>query len=89
MALFDKKEPTGKWWVDHSLSLVLLALMLVVGVVSAIAGYQVWEAEENQVEFWIYYLHTAGSGFFDEIMGVLLIVMLSKWFYERGSAESK
>lgn len=89
MALFTRREPTGNWWRDHSLSLVLVSAMIIVTVFSVLSSYQLWQAEELQIEFWLWYSHHFWTGFADEILGALLLVLLSKWFVERGSAESK
>jgi Na+-driven multidrug efflux pump len=89
VALFEKREPTGNWWRDHSLSITLVAALLIVTAVSVLSSYQLWQAEDTQIEFWIWYSHHFWTGFADEILGALLLVLFSKWFYERGSAESK
>jgi hypothetical protein len=89
VALFDRKEPTGRWWVDHSLSIALVVLIVVQFIPSVLLGYQRWQAEEVPIDFWLWFFFDFGQGVLDETIGILLIVLLSKWFYERGSAESK
>lgn len=89
MALFDKKKATGKWWIDHSLSIALVIILLVWMAVSMIAGYRQWAAEDVQIEFWVWYVYEWFMSTLADVFGVLLIVLLSKWFFERGSAESK
>lgn len=89
MALFDKKEPTGKWWIDHSLSLVLFGLLGFQLILSLWTGVRVWTAEGEQGDFWTFWWHEINLSTLADTFGVLLIVMLSKWLYERGSNESK
>lgn len=87
MTLFRSKESTGKWWIDHSLSLVLFSILLVMTAFSMLAGYQTWQAEELQLSFWIWYSYEWLTSTLADAFGVLLIVLLSKWFFERNSSE--
>lgn len=88
MSLFRSKESTGNWWIDHSLSLVLLAILVVMTAFSMLSGYQTWQAEELQLSFWVWYSYEWLTSTLADAFGVLLIVLLSKWFFERHSNEN-
>jgi hypothetical protein len=87
--LFKHREPTGKWWIDHSLSLVIGAILALQLTVSVFTGIRVWVAEGSQGSFWTWWFHEINLSTLADTFGVLLIVLLSKWLYERGSNESK
>lgn len=94
--LFQKKEPTGVWWRDHSLSLVLGSIMAAQTVYALWAGVYVWTREQPLGSlpawgeaFWMWWGWEYNISLVADTFGVLLIVMLSKWLKEVGSAESK
>lgn len=87
MALFHKKERTGKWWIDHSLSIALFTILVVFTAISMAAGYQIWQAEEIPVAFLIWFAHAWFTSTLADAFGVFMVVMLSKWLFERGSNE--
>lgn len=84
------------WWVRHSLSLVLVAILLVQSVAYHLTEVQDWTAEQQVLHqptalwpaYWIHY----GAEWFVSVLadtyGALLLVVLTKWFYEEGSEES-
>ena len=95
MGLFEHREATGVWWRDHSLSIVLAAI--VAFQLAGTLGFG-WfsyssDAEEHHqaVTLGGYAIEMTYQIFLSIIAdtyGVLLIVLLSKWFYERGSQEN-
>lgn len=74
----------GKWWKDHSLSLIILFIfgMLMVGSYLT----QHWDADNSSDR--LVWINTTLHGLRDDTFGALLIVVASKWFFERGSAAS-
>ena len=98
MALFPTREPTGNWWRDHSLSLVLGAMLVVQTAHALWAGHHVWLGEQADhgsqgasgwpSEFWIWWSWEYNVSLVADTFGVILIVLLTKWFYEEGSEES-
>lgn len=84
------------WWVRHSLSLVLVAILLVQSVAYHLTEVQDWTAEQQVLHqptvlwpaYWIHY----GAEWFVSVLadtyGALLLVVLTKWFYEEGSEEA-
>lgn len=87
--LFRTKEPTGVWWRDHSLSLVLLTLLAAQTAYCLWSGHHVYAAEQLPVPFWIWWTFEYQVSLVADTFGVALIVILSKFLVERGSAESK
>lgn len=71
----------GSWWQEHSLSLFLAAVLVVQTggwAVAKLAGptWDEWAGE------WL-------LSILADTYGALLLVLASKWFFERGSSESK
>lgn len=95
--LFQKKEPTGVWWRDHSLSLIIAAILIVQTGYAVWAGSYVFGRERPfgdrvvtwSSDFWVWWSREYNISVLADTYGVLLIVVLSKWFREVGSAESK
>lgn len=88
MSLFRREPATGVWWKDHSLSLVLIAILLAQTGFILWAGWREWSADPKG-SFWIWWWYEYTVSLVADTYGVVLIVLLSKWFVERGSAESK
>jgi hypothetical protein len=97
--LFRTKDPTGVWWRDHSLSLVVGLILLVQTIFALLTGRQEWMADQADhsgqaaqafvsSEFWTWWSYEYVTSLVADTYGVLLIVLLSKWLFERGSAES-
>ena len=86
-----------KWWVRHSLSLVLVAILVVQTVIFHVTELPDWTAEQRthgeSTAMWPgYWLHFTAEWFVSvlaDTYGALLLVVLTKWFYEEGSAESQ
>lgn len=94
--LFEKKAPTGHWWSDHSLSLVLAAILAAQTILAILTGHYVWVNEAPfgtpapwSASFWIWWTWEYNISLVADTFGVLLIVLLSKWLREVGSAESQ
>lgn len=89
--------PEHHWIKRHSLSIVLAVLLTMQTVYAVVAGVYVWDREQPLgeglaslgTEFWIWWSWEYNVSLVADTFGVLLIVMLSKWLYESGSAESK
>lgn len=101
MSIFPRQ---GRRWADHdnflkrhSLSLVLVAILLVQSVAFHFTRLPEWVAEQGShgesAALWPqYWLHYASEWFVSvlaDTYGALLLVLLTKWFYESGSEESK
>jgi hypothetical protein len=95
--LFEKKEATGVWWRDHALSLVLGAILVAQTIYALWSGVYVFTHEQplgpNTAPwsngFWVWWSWEYNVSIVADTYGVILIVLLSKWFREVGSAESK
>ena len=93
--LFEKKPASGVWWRDHSLSLVIAALLLAQTVWALITGAYVFAREQPfgsdvvawSGGFWIWWSWEYSISLVADTYGVLLIVLLSKWLREVGSSE--
>lgn len=81
---------------DHSLSLVLGAILLVQTVHAVVAGAYVF-ARELPLDpdvvtwsqgYWVWWSWEYNISLVADTFGVLLIVLLSKWFREVGSSEN-
>jgi hypothetical protein len=94
--LFPRREPTGVWWRDHSLSLALAAIIAVQMAMVFGFGWLSYSsdmrAHSQPVTVSGYLVDIAGYelplSLVADSYGVLLIVILSKWLRERGSSES-
>ena len=90
------QDGRSHWVKRHSLSLVLAALLTAQTVHAILAGIYVWNREQPLGdgitalgrEFWIWWSWEYNVSLVADTFGVLLIVVLSKWLYEEGSAEN-
>jgi hypothetical protein len=95
--LFPARKPTGSWWRDHSLSLVIGAMLLLQTAWVLYTGHSEWISQQIDHgasspfgwpwEFWQWWSFEFINSLVADTYGVLLIVLLTKWFYERGSDE--
>lgn len=94
--LFPPRKRTGVWWRDHSLSLVVGAILLIQTVWVIYSGHLEWISQQKDhgtnasgwpLEFWQWWSFEFVNSLVADTYGVLLIVLLTKWFYERGSDE--
>lgn len=87
----------GSFLRNHSLSIVLAALLVVQSVVFHFTELPDWvsdqQAHGQPTGLWpAYWLHYSAEWFVSvlaDTYGALLLVLFSKWFFEQGSAESK
>lgn len=97
------QDPEQHGWIKrHSLSVVLITLMTVQTVHAVWSGHRAWVAEEQDWatllkqppavgwpwEFWVWWSWEYQVSLVADTFGAILLVMLSKWLYEEGSAES-
>ena len=96
IGLFPTRKPTGSWWRDHSLSLVIGAILVTQTVWVIVTGHAEWLTQQEEHggaavgwpwEFWQWWSFEFVNSLVADTYGVLLIVLFTKWFYERGSAE--
>ena len=93
--LFEKKAASGVWWRDHSLSLVIAAILIVQTVYAMFSGAYVFTREQPfgpdvlswSSGFWVWWSWEYAVSIVADTYGVLLIVLLSKWLREVGSSE--
>lgn len=93
--LFPIQKPTGKWWYDHSLSIVLVLLLIAQTTHAIWTGWYVFGNEQpfgksvtpGSYGFWMWWTYEYNVSLVADSFGVLLIVILSKWLRERGSSE--
>lgn len=93
--LFPAREPTGRWWYDHSLSLALAAILIVQTALAIWTGAYVYGHEQPfgkgsgpwSEGFWMWWVYEYNVSLVADSFGVILIVLLSKWLRERGSSE--
>lgn len=85
------------WLLRHSLSVVLIALLVAQTVIFHFTELPDWTSEQTAhgepTTLWPdYWLHFSAEWFVSilaDTYGALLLVVLTKWFYEQGSQESK
>lgn len=85
-----------RWWHAHSLTAILLVLAAVMVPVSAWTSWQEFTTNEQAGkgavffgrEFLVFYAMSITTNFLSDVLGLLTIVLLTKWFRERFSAES-
>ena len=93
--LFPSREPSGVWWRDHSLSIVIGLILLVQTAYAIWSGAYVFGREQPLGSvvgvwsggFWMWWSWEYNVSVVADTYGVLLIVLLSKWLREIGSAE--
>lgn len=94
--LFPARRPTGKFWHDHGLSVVLVVLMAVQTALALWTGAHVFAEEQPfgkgvdpwSGDFWIWWTWEYNVSLVADTFGVLLVVLLTKWLNEKGSSES-
>ena len=92
-------EPRFKRGVlrEHGLSIALLVLLIVQSVIYHFTQLPVWVGEQQAhgeptglwPDYWLFYSASWFVSVLADTYGALLLVLFSKWFYEKGSAESK
>lgn len=84
------------WILRHSLSLVLVVLLVAQSIAFHLTELPDWVQEQRahggSTALWpAYWLHYGAEWFVSvlaDTYGALLLVLLTKWFYEQGSEES-
>lgn len=90
-----KYQGNKSWVVRHSLSLVLVALLVVQSVAYWLLEWPDWSTQQKvhgqaaglagfAQHYWAEWMVSVLA----DTYGALIIVLLSKWFYEQGSKES-
>lgn len=94
MALLGQRRvPEGASWVrQHSLSLVLVALLLAQAVALHLTYLPQWRAMGAHMGLWPGYWGSYATRLLTTLIGdtygALLLVLGTKWFYERQSREA-
>ena len=91
-------KPTGNFWRDHSLSIVIAAILAAQTIYCLWSGHWVWVDDQQThqqkpasgwpSDFWIWWTWEYFLSVVADTYGVILIVLLSKWLREVGSSES-
>lgn len=84
-------------WQEHSLSIVLISVFISMSVAYWFLGQADWRADElahgnKQPAIWPdYATHYAAEMMVSnvaDVFGAIILVLFTKWFWERDSAES-
>lgn len=86
----------GKWYKEHSLSLVLAALLIGQSIIYHFTALPDWISSQQAhglptnmwPDYWIHYVSEWSVSVLADTYGALLLVLFSKWFFEQGSSES-
>lgn len=81
----------------HSLSIVLWIILVVQSIVFHFTRLPEWVGEQTAhgestalwPQYWLHYSSEWFVSVLADTYGALLLVVLTKWLYEQGSAESK
>ena len=95
--LSGKRKFQGSWVRDHSLSLVLVAILVVQSVVYHFTELPEWVGDQQAhgqptglwPDYWVHYTAEWMVSVLADTYGALILVLLTKWFFEQGSAESE
>jgi hypothetical protein len=84
-----------KFWHDHSLGIVLVALFAAHVASTLYFGWDVYVAEAKthqepavRHEFFTWWFYEFHQSLVADVYGAMILVFLSKWFREKYSAES-
>lgn len=91
-----ESDENPSWFRQHSLSIVLWVMLIAQTVIFHFTRLPEWVAEQvahgESTGLWPnYWLHFSSEWFVSvlaDTYGALLLVLLTKWFYEKGSAEN-
>lgn len=89
-------DESDNWFKRHSLSLVLTAVLVAQTVGFHLTRLPEWVADQRahggSTALWPQYWWHFSSELFASVLadtyGALILVLLTKWFYEQGSSES-
>lgn len=95
--LAGKPRFQGSWVREHSLSIVLIAILVVQSVVYHFTALPDWVGEQEAhgqptglwPDYWLHYTAEWMVSVLADTYGALLLVLATKWFFEQGSAESQ
>lgn len=87
---------SDKWWVRHSLSIILLLILVAQSFAFHVTEVPEWTSEQQAhgestglwPDYWLHYSAEWFVSVLADTYGALLLVVLTKWFYEEGSAET-
>ena len=95
--LSGRRKFHGSWVRNHSLSIVLIILLIVQSLVFHFTEMPDWVSEQQAhgeptalwPAYWLHYTAEWSVSVLADTYGALLLVLLTKWFFEQGSAESE
>ena len=96
MSLFPTQTREGNWLERHSLSVVLGVLMVVQTLLAVYDGAEVFTLEQPlgdgvalwSWDFWSWWRWHYNVSLVADSFGVLLVVLLTKWLYEKDSSQT-
>jgi len=84
-----RHEPTGKWWVDHPLALLLSVLVAHLCIGAVVGYYLLWVPKQAdmgltadgfwEADYWRWFLIEANLALLAQPWGVLVPVLVTKW----------
>lgn len=83
-----QRRTSDSWLKQHSLSIVLTTIFLSFTGATIILGRPVYTAEELHIGFWQWWAYEYTMSLVADNWGALALVVLTKFLFERGSAES-
>jgi len=75
-----------KFWKEHSLSIVIISIFVVMLIASWPLGKHSWDGKSP---YYLYWLSETIFSLEADVGGMILIVLFTKWFREKGSSEDK
>lgn len=98
MGIFDGSPKfRGNWFKEHSLSIVLLTIFVIQAIITWFSGIPEWTDQQIQAGsttalfpgYVIHWIYDFTTSLVADTYGAVLLVLFSKWFFEKGSAESR
>lgn len=80
-----------RYWRDHSLTIVTVAVFVAMTGLVVWAGYQVWQAqggEKANGPYWTWIVYEYHLSLVADVFGGLYLIRATKRFKEKGSPES-
>lgn len=81
-----------KWARDHSLSLVLFAILIAFMATSFVTGTHQFTSEQPPFTwptFFRWWTYETTTSLEADVFGAIILVLFTKWFFEKRSAEAK
>lgn len=93
----DRKWANDKSWIKrHSLSIALIVVLVIQAIVVIVTGWPQFVSDAQMhgesaklLPFTIWFIYEMTVSIIADTYGALLLVLFSKWFFEKGSSESK